>query len=139
MMRATPRVAGLRRRLIVPVPVLTPRLSSLWVGLVTPVPGGHRPAAGRSRCATRWSATSTTSPRYVPDPPGGPLGFDRGARNWRCGGSARREVATRWSSAAVPGAPSDPLPTDPDWAGGSLYTDERAADGRCLAARRCGG
>jgi hypothetical protein len=30
----------------------------------------------------------------------------------------------------VPGAPSDPLPTDPDWAGGSLYTDvrERAAD-----------
>lgn len=25
----------------------------------------------------------------------------------------------------MPGAPSDPLPTDPDWAGGSLYTDER--------------
>ena len=25
----------------------------------------------------------------------------------------------------MPGAPSDPLPTDPDWAGGSLYVDER--------------
>jgi hypothetical protein len=25
----------------------------------------------------------------------------------------------------VPGAPSDPLPTDPGWAGGSLYKDER--------------
>jgi hypothetical protein len=25
----------------------------------------------------------------------------------------------------VPYAPSDPLPTDPDWAGGSLYTDVR--------------
>jgi hypothetical protein len=25
----------------------------------------------------------------------------------------------------VPGAPSDPLPTDPDWAGGSLYEDVR--------------
>jgi hypothetical protein len=25
----------------------------------------------------------------------------------------------------VPGAPSDPLPTDPGWAGGSLYTDDR--------------
>src|SRR5262249_30356948 len=35
------------------------------------------------------------------------------------------KVTTRWSSASVPGAPSDPLPTDPDWAGGSLYTDER--------------
>ena len=34
-------------------------------------------------------------------------------------------VATRWASASVPGAPSDPLPTDPDWAGGSLYVDER--------------
>lgn len=35
------------------------------------------------------------------------------------------QVLTRWSSASVPGAPSDPLPTDPDWAGGSLYTDVR--------------
>jgi uncharacterized protein DUF2867 len=26
----------------------------------------------------------------------------------------------------VPGAPSDPLPSDPDWAGGSLYVDERS-------------
>jgi uncharacterized protein YbjT (DUF2867 family) len=30
--------AGLRRRLIIPVPVLTPRLSSYWIHLVTPVP-----------------------------------------------------------------------------------------------------
>jgi hypothetical protein len=28
----------------------------------------------------------------------------------------------------VPGAPSDPLPTDPDWAGGSLYTDCRGVE-----------
>ena len=30
--------AGLRKRLIIPVPVLTPYLSSLWLNLVTPVP-----------------------------------------------------------------------------------------------------
>lgn len=30
--------AGLPRRLIIPVPVLTPKLSSLWIHLVTPVP-----------------------------------------------------------------------------------------------------
>ncbi|MEJ5359254.1 MAG: DUF2867 domain-containing protein [Desulfobacterales bacterium] len=30
--------AGLRRRLILPVPVLSPRLSALWIHLVTPVP-----------------------------------------------------------------------------------------------------
>src|SRR3954447_14415254 len=31
-------IAGLRKRVIIPVPVLSPRLSSLWVGLVTPLP-----------------------------------------------------------------------------------------------------
>jgi hypothetical protein len=35
------------------------------------------------------------------------------------------EVETRWSSAQTPGTHSEPLPTDPDWAGGSLYIDKR--------------
>ena len=38
MMATFAEVAGLRRRWLLPVPLLTPRLSSLWVGLVTPVP-----------------------------------------------------------------------------------------------------
>ena len=33
------QVAGLRRRWIIRVPVLTPHLSSLWIHLVTPIPG----------------------------------------------------------------------------------------------------
>ena len=33
-------VLGLRRRPQLPVPLLTPRLSSLWIGLVTPVDAG---------------------------------------------------------------------------------------------------
>jgi uncharacterized protein YbjT (DUF2867 family) len=37
MMRTYARLRGLRR-LMIPVPVLTPRLSSYWCGLVTPVP-----------------------------------------------------------------------------------------------------
>lgn len=39
MMRSYARLRGLRR-LMIPVPVLTPRLSSYWVNLVTPVPAG---------------------------------------------------------------------------------------------------
>jgi uncharacterized protein YbjT (DUF2867 family) len=39
MMRIYARVRGLRR-LIIPVPVLTPRLSAHWINLVTPVPAG---------------------------------------------------------------------------------------------------
>ena len=37
MMRRYAAVAGLRPRLIIPVPVLSPWLSSLWVGAITPV------------------------------------------------------------------------------------------------------
>jgi uncharacterized protein YbjT (DUF2867 family) len=40
MMERTADAMGRRRPLIVRVPVLTPRLSSLWVQLVTPVEGG---------------------------------------------------------------------------------------------------
>ncbi|HDQ40296.1 MAG TPA: SDR family oxidoreductase [Desulfonatronum sp.] len=35
------RIAGLRPRLILPVPLLTPRLSSLWINFVTPVPAAQ--------------------------------------------------------------------------------------------------
>jgi hypothetical protein len=123
MMERYAQVAGLRKRLIVPVPILTPRLSSHWIGLVTPVPRGlARPLAESLRyevvCAEHDIA------QYVPDGPGRPVPFDTtlllALQRVR-----EADVATRWSSASVPGAPSDPLPTDPDWAGGSLYTDER--------------
>ncbi|MEU6812523.1 SDR family oxidoreductase [Streptomyces sp. NPDC046831] len=116
-------VAGLPRRVILPVPVLTPGLSSHWVGLVTPVPASiARPLTESLRHEVVCREHDIA--RYVPHPPGHPLGFDESVRL-----ALQRvrdaRVTTRWSSASVPGAPSDPLPTDPDWAGGSLYTDER--------------
>ncbi|MGW0811984.1 SDR family oxidoreductase [Streptomyces viridiviolaceus] len=124
MMVRYAEVAELPRRLIVPVPVLTPRLSSYWVGLVTPVPPSiARPLTESLRHEVVCREHDIA--RYVPDPPGSPLPFDEAVRL-----ALRRvrdaDVATRWSSASPPGAPSDPLPTDPDWAGGSLYTDRRA-------------
>ncbi|MEW2288211.1 SDR family oxidoreductase [Streptomyces sp. NPDC047841] len=125
MMVRYARIARLPRRLIVSVPVLTPGLSSHWVGLVTPVPASlARPLTESLRHEVVCREHDIT--RYLPDPPGHPLGFDQAVRL-----ALRRvreaRVTTRWSSAAVPGAPSDPLPTDPDWAGGSLYTDRREA------------
>ncbi|WP_251091977.1 SDR family oxidoreductase [Streptomyces sp. Caat 7-52] len=125
MMIRYARVAGLPRRLIVPVPVLTPGLSSLWVGLVTPVPASiARPLTESLRHEVVCHEHDIA--RYVPDPPGHPLRFDDSVRLALCR-VREAAVSTRWSSAAVPGAPSEPLPTDPDWAGGSLYTDRREA------------
>ncbi len=123
MMQRYARVAGLRRRLIVKVPVLTPTLSGHWVGLVTPVPNSiARPLIDSLRVEV--VADEHDIAEHVPDPPEGLVGFDRSVEL-----ALQRirdaEVVTRWSSASVPGAPSDPLPTDPDWAGGSLYQDHR--------------
>ncbi|MER5203251.1 SDR family oxidoreductase [Streptomyces sp. NPDC002825] len=124
MMVRYAEVAGLPRRLIVPVPVLTPRLSSQWIGLVTPVPASlAKPLTESLRHEVVCGEHDIA--RYVPDGPGRPIPFEESLRL-----ALRRvqdaQVTTRWSSASPPGAPSDPLPTDPDWAGGSLYTDERS-------------
>ncbi|ANZ20631.1 oxidoreductase [Streptomyces noursei ATCC 11455] len=128
MMRRYAAVAGLPRRLILPVPVLTPGLSSHWVGLVTPVPARiARPLTESLRHEVVCRENDLE--RYVAGPPGHPLGFDR-ALALALQRIRDAQVTTRWSSASVPGAPSDPLPTDPDWAGGSLYTDLRERDAR---------
>jgi hypothetical protein len=67
---------------------------------------------------------------HLPDPSQGLIGFDE-AVTMALRRVREAVVATRWSSGSLPGAPSDPLPTDPDWAGGSLYADERR---QCSAA-----
>ncbi|MGY1822607.1 SDR family oxidoreductase [Geodermatophilus sp. SYSU D00079] len=126
MMQRFAAVAGLPRRRILPVPLFTPSLSSHWVGLVTPVPAGiARPLVESLRNTVVCGEHDIAA--YVPDPPEGLLGFDEAVRL-----AIQRvrdaTVATRWSSASVPGVPSDPLPTDPDWAGGSLYVDERTRE-----------
>jgi uncharacterized protein YbjT (DUF2867 family) len=123
MMQRYAVVAGLPRRRILPVPLFSPSLSSHWVGLITPVPAGiARPLVESLRNTVVCREHDIAA--HVPDPPEGPLGFDEAVRL-----AIKRvhdfDVATRWASASTPGAPSDPLPTDPDWAGGTLYVDER--------------
>lgn len=123
MMQRYAVVAGLPPRFIRTVPVLTPRLASLWVGLVTPVPSGlARPLV--QSLVHEVVAKEGDIHDHVPDPPTGLLGFDR-AVELALSRVREFDVSTTWSSAATPHAPSNPLPQDPDWAGGSLYTDDR--------------
>jgi uncharacterized protein YbjT (DUF2867 family) len=123
MMRRYAAVAGLRRRLVLPVPLLTPRLSSHWVNLVTPVP--RTIAAPLIESVVNEVVVGERDlDRYLPAPDGGPTGYDR-AVSLALGKIRDADVETRWSDASWTGAPSDPLPTDPDWSGGSVYTDQR--------------
>lgn len=125
MMQKYAKVAGLARRIIVPLPVLTPWLASHWVGVVTPVPAKlAKPLVGSliHEVVCRENDIKT----YVPDPPEGLLDFET-AVGLALRRIADKEVLTTFSSAVGPTAPSDPLPEDPDWAGGHLRVDEHSS------------
>jgi len=123
MMQRYASAAGLRRRRIIPVPLLTPRLSALWVNLVTPVPAAiARPLV--QSLINEVVCREHDIAAYVADPPAGLLPFEESVR-LALNNVRDSAVETRWSGAVWPGAPSDPLPTDPGWAGGSLYVDDR--------------
>lgn len=121
MMHRYAHVTNLGPRYIMRVPVLSLSLSSHWIGLVTPIPATlARPLVESLRHDAVCRDHSIAA--HIPDPPAGLVGFDDAVR---LSLQRVRDVATRWSSGSLPGAPSDPLPTDPQWAGGSLYTDLR--------------
>lgn len=123
MMHTYAEVAGLRRRLIVPVPVLSPSLSSRWVGLVTPLPGG----------LARPLVESLVNEVVVTDDSidlfgGRPAMPFREAVELALHRIEDVDVRTRWSDAQLPGqSPADPLPSDPDWSGGKVFIEDRTA------------
>lgn len=123
MMQQYAEAAGLPRRIIIPVPVLTPRLSSGWVGLVTPVPYTLAKRLVAS-LKNEVVAADDSIRALIPDPEGGLTPFKRAVQLALTKIKDAR-VETRWSDASIPGTPSEPLPTDPDWAGGTLYRDVR--------------
>jgi uncharacterized protein YbjT (DUF2867 family) len=124
MMMKYAEAAGLRKRIIIPVPVLTPKLSSGWVGLVTPVPitlARRLVESLKNEVVVRDDSIR----KLIPDSKAGLTPF-KTAVELALTRIKEANVETRWTNASVPGTPSDPLPTDPDWAGGTLYTDVRA-------------
>jgi len=126
MMHRYAAVAGLRRRVIVPLPVLTPGLSSHWVGVVTPVPAAiAKPLVQSLRHEVVCGEHDIAD--FVPDPPEGLVGFERAVR-LALQRTRDADVETRWSDAPWPDAPSDPLPSDPSWSGGTVYSDLREAE-----------
>lgn len=124
MMRIYAEIQRLPRRIILNVPLLTPKLSSLWVGLVTPVPAAiARPLvaglvsdaiAGDGENISRWVPGRCLPYRQA---------LDLALRRIR-----DHEVETSWREADLASRGSaEPYPGDPAWSGGTLYTDVRTA------------
>ncbi len=115
--------AGLHQRPIASLPVLTPWLASQWVNLVTPIP---RALAVPIIASLQYDCVASEHDiaEYIPDPPGGLTGYRKSVRlalvKMRDG-----EVETSWQNATIAGAPSNLLPSDPEWSGHTVYTDVR--------------
>jgi uncharacterized protein YbjT (DUF2867 family) len=119
MMQLYADVAGLPSRVVVRVPVLSPRLSSYWVGLVTPLPVGlARPLIDSlvNEVVVRDDAITEVVPRECL-----PL---RRAIELALSRTRDLEVTTSWAEAELVGrSPADPLPSDPQWSGGVVMDD----------------
>ena len=116
VIQSTAKALGLRKRMIVPVPVLTPRLSSLWIHLVTPISAKiARPLAEglRNEVVCRNSAARSLMPmklQTVADCIDEAVGRGKAAA-----------VETSWSDAGV-------VPGDPSWSGGKVFEDPRTIE-----------
>ncbi len=99
----------LRRRVVIPVPVLSPRLSSYWIHLITPLSSSvAKPLAEglKNPVVCRDSRITAVVPQEL-------LEVRPSIRAALSGGAE-----TSWSMAGT-------IPGDPDWAGGAVFRDVR--------------
>jgi uncharacterized protein YbjT (DUF2867 family) len=126
MMQKFAKLSGLKKRWIIKVPVLTPGLSSLWIGLVTPVPTAlARPLVG-SLISEVVADPAKSINDVIPPPPGG-LSDVATAITLALSTITDHGVETRWSDATMPTAPWQKAQGDPEWAGEAVLRDRREA------------
>lgn len=116
LMQTMAEERGLPRRWILPVPVLTPKLSSLWIHIVTPV--GYRisrPLAEGLR--NRVVCRNDDAQRLMPQS----LLTAREAIRAALTRVRDRDIETIWTTAGA-------MPGDPDWAGGTTFVDARSIE-----------
>jgi uncharacterized protein YbjT (DUF2867 family) len=113
IMRIMAEELKLPRRWIIPVPLLTPRLSSLWIHLVTPLSSKiARPLAEglKNEVVCREDRITRLVPQNLLDV--------REAIRSALTQVTDHLVETNWSMAG-------PIPGDPDWSGGTVFRDTR--------------
>jgi len=124
MMDRYAALAGLRRRLILPVPLLTPRLSSHWVNLVTPLPYGlARPLV--DSLINDVVVSPERDIHHVVDHT--PYTLDQAIER-ALAVVGDLEIKTSWMDSAPTNTPASPMPQDPDWAGGTIYENTQEVD-----------
>jgi hypothetical protein len=121
MMQVYAEIAGLPRRVIIPVPLLSPWLSKHWIGLVTPLPAG----VAKPLVASLKNEVIVVDNTIAETLTGGLTEY-RDSVRMALRTSEVSQVATRWSDATA--TPAEPLPTDPEWAGATVKQDQRVVE-----------
>lgn len=120
LMRIYTEEAHLMRRWIIPVPVLTPRLSSYWIHLVTPIPANlARPLAEglRNPVLCREAVIRELLPQS--------LLSCRMAIRLALEKLRLRQVESSWMDAGQVPPVEWSTGDDPQWAGGTIFRDDR--------------
>jgi uncharacterized protein YbjT (DUF2867 family) len=113
IMRIMAQELGLPPRWVLPIPFFTPRLSSYWIHLVTPLSKDiAKPLAEGLRNPVVCRENRIIA--YIPQT----LLTVREAIKAALVKIAHHDVVTHWAMAG-------PIPGDPDWAGGKVFRDER--------------
>ncbi len=127
MMQKFAKLSGLKKRIIIKIPVLTPGLSSLWIGLVTPVPTAlARPLVGSLISEVVADPAKSIDAVIAPPPEG--LTDIATAINLAISRITDHRVETRWSDATSHTAPWQKAQGDPAWAGETVLRDRREVD-----------
>ena len=120
LMEIYAREANLPKRLVIPVPVLTPRLSSYWIHLVTPVPasiarplaeGLKNPVVCQNDDIRKIIQQDILSPSEA---------VHRALHKLN-----DNEVTSHWTDAGYMPSMESFLEGDPNWAGGTTFKDKR--------------
>jgi uncharacterized protein YbjT (DUF2867 family) len=113
MMQGYAKVAGLRKRVVLPLPIFSARLSAFVVGLTTPLPPAiARPLIGSllNNVVVRHESPPGFKPETL-------LSYEV-AVGRALDRISHAEVETRWSDAVT--SPAAPIPSDPIWSGARM-------------------
>lgn len=124
MMHRYAKVANLRRRPTILVPVHSPRLWGFWVSLVTPVPASISRPLLCSLVNEVVADPAKSVSLFISEPTGKLTSFER-AVELALERSRDFQVITRWSDATGNSSPWEKAQSDPSWAGASAYRDVR--------------
>jgi uncharacterized protein YbjT (DUF2867 family) len=138
MMQSYAAVAGLRRRLVIPMPIFSRRISAYFTGFATPLPL----AVARPLIESLRHDVVVTGPSPPGFQPSTLMPYQTAVR-LALERISHDEVESRWSDAVS--HPAAPIPNDPTWAGATVQSDRRvvltdaAPDDVFWAVSRIGG